>query len=108
MTQRGARSNKSERKAPCGQGPAKLRIEDILPDHSAGIAAGTLIVTADGVLPVEYLEPGDRVVTRSGMRALLDVDTPAPHRFALKFKRAEVIYADGVMVNAQTGQALVI
>jgi Hint domain len=38
-----------------------------------GIAVGAPVVTLDGVMPVEYLEPGDRVVTRSGVRTLCDV-----------------------------------
>jgi Hint domain len=33
-----------------------------------GILAGTLVRTLDGILPVEFLEPGDRVITRSGAR----------------------------------------
>jgi hypothetical protein len=34
----------------------------------AGIVAGSIIFTSDGEIPVEYLSPGDRVVTRdSGM-----------------------------------------
>ncbi len=35
--------------------------------------AGTVVMTADGALPVEYLCPGDRVVTRSGLRRLAEV-----------------------------------
>lgn len=35
-----------------------------------GLAAGVHVATADGMLPVEYLQTGDRVVTRAGMRAL--------------------------------------
>jgi hypothetical protein len=31
-----------------------------------GILAGSLVRTLDGILPVEFLEPGDRVITRSG------------------------------------------
>ncbi len=37
---------------------------------SAGIAIGALVMTLDGVLPVEFLAPGDKIVTRSGARAL--------------------------------------
>ena len=33
-----------------------------------GIAAGTIILTLDGALPVEFIEPGDRIITREGMR----------------------------------------
>ncbi len=39
----------------------------------AGIAAGTGIRTLDGILPIEFLEPGDRIVTRAGARRLLAV-----------------------------------
>ena len=38
-----------------------------------GMAAGSRIRTLDGLLPVEYLEPGDRIVTRSGARPLVSV-----------------------------------
>lgn len=38
-----------------------------------GMAAGTRIRTLDGLLPVEFLEPGDRIVTRSGARRLAAV-----------------------------------
>jgi hypothetical protein len=39
----------------------------------AGIAGGTRIRTLDGILPVEFLQPGDRIVTRSGARRLVAV-----------------------------------
>ncbi|SHI34161.1 Hint domain-containing protein [Palleronia salina] len=32
----------------------------------AGLAAGTRVMTLDGMIPVEFLTPGDRVVTRDG------------------------------------------
>lgn len=35
-----------------------------------GLAAGARVATADGELPVEFLQPGDRIVTRAGMRIL--------------------------------------
>ena len=34
-----------------------------LPPCQNGIGLGTDVLTADGALPVEYLEPGDRIVT---------------------------------------------
>lgn len=38
-----------------------------------GLLAGTQIRTLDGLLPVEFLEPGDRIVTRAGSRRLMAV-----------------------------------
>ncbi|MCB6176960.1 Hint domain-containing protein [Rhodobacter sp. Har01] len=40
---------------------------------AAGIAAGTPVLTLDGELPVQFLVPGDRVVTRSGARVLCGI-----------------------------------
>jgi hypothetical protein len=39
----------------------------------AGIVAGSIIFTSDGEIPVEYLSPGDKVVTRdAGMVKLVE------------------------------------
>ena len=38
-----------------------------------GMLAGTMVRTLEGVLPVEYLTPGDRIVTRSGARRLTSI-----------------------------------
>jgi hypothetical protein len=38
-----------------------------------GMAQGTAVLTADGLLPVEFLTPGDRIITRDGLRVLVDV-----------------------------------
>lgn len=37
---------------------------------AGGVAAGVRIYTLEGALPVEFLEAGDRVVTRTGARRL--------------------------------------
>ncbi|WP_375690987.1 Hint domain-containing protein [Pseudooceanicola sp. LIPI14-2-Ac024] len=37
----------------------------------AGIVAGSPVLTLDGELPVEFLTPGDRVITRTGGMAVL-------------------------------------
>lgn len=39
----------------------------------SGLLVGTKVRTLDGILPVEYLEPGDRIVTRAGARRLVGV-----------------------------------
>lgn len=45
----------------------------------AGIAAGTVVLTLDGALPVDFIEPGDRIITREGMRI---VRTVTVHRYS--------------------------
>lgn len=39
-----------------------------------GITAGTPVLTLEGELPVQFLAPGDRVITRSGARVLTAVE----------------------------------
>lgn len=43
------------------------------PALAGGMAAGSLVLTLDGALPVEHLTPGDRIVTRRGLRSLRHV-----------------------------------
>lgn len=43
-------------------------------DAVTGIAMGTRVLTLQGALAVEFLEPGDRVITRSGARVLRGVE----------------------------------
>ncbi|SFI64545.1 hypothetical protein [Celeribacter neptunius] len=87
-----------------GRNPSKrLRVRDILPKHDKGLPLGTQVMTADGILPVEYLEPGDRVITRAGMRTLRNIDSTAPKHFKLVFDREEVVYADGIQVMSESG-----
>lgn len=40
---------------------------------TTGIAAGTVVLTLDGALPVDFIEPGDRIITREGMRVVREV-----------------------------------
>ena len=48
--------------------------------QTTGLVAGTLVVTADGEIPVEYLSPGDRIVTRAhGMMPLKSVSAVTRH-----------------------------
>ena len=41
-------------------------------DH--GLACGTTVLTLDGILPVEFLTPGDRIVTRDGAQRLAAIE----------------------------------
>lgn len=41
---------------------------------ATGIAMGTRVLTLQGALAVEFLEPGDRVITRTGARVLRAVE----------------------------------
>lgn len=43
----------------------------------AGLPVGTVVLTLDGALPVEFLSAGDRIVTRAGVRVLRRIDTPS-------------------------------
>lgn len=53
---------------------AEARLAEAAALGVQGIAAGTPVLTLDGALPVEYLSPGDRVVTRAGARRIAQVE----------------------------------
>ena len=44
-----------------------------------GLAPGTRVMTMDGMIPVEFLDEGDRVITRSGMRRIVRVEVVDYH-----------------------------
>ncbi len=72
-----------------------------------GVVAGTAVLTADGALPVEHLDAGDRIVTRSGMRVLRGVSVQLVHRAAMVRIGADTLGvgrpADAVLVAPGTG-----
>lgn len=49
-------------------------MQDTLAEDAIGIAQGTRVLTLQGALAVEFLEPGDRVITRAGARVLRRVE----------------------------------
>lgn len=61
---------------------------------AAGMLVGTMVRTLEGVLPVEYLVPGDRIVTRSGMRRLASVSVVARKMVDLVRIRASTVGHD--------------
>ena len=50
---------------------------------TGGLVAGTRVMTMDGELPVEYLTPGDRILTRSGARKLVAVSVRVERDMAM-------------------------
>ena len=49
------------------------------PHAATGLTLGTMVMTMDGELPVEFLTPGDRIVTRAGVRRLISVSVRVQH-----------------------------
>jgi len=45
--------------------------------HVGGLAAGTVVLTLAGALPVEHLTAGDRIITRAGARSLRAIRSEA-------------------------------
>lgn len=80
-----------------------------------GMAAGTPVLTLDGVLPVEYLGPGDRVLTRSGSRAVVRVEVTvvadakmvriSPDALGLDRPDAPVLVAEGQGIHIRDWRA---
>jgi len=70
------------------------------------IAAGTIVLTLDGEIPVEWLQNDDRVITRAGARALRAVSSRPvagsgrAHAtlYRLHFDQRQIFYADGVEI----------
>jgi hypothetical protein len=59
-----------------------------------GMMAGTNVRTLDGVLPVEYLTPGDRIVTRNGARRLSSISVQSRKTIDLVRIRASTLGHD--------------
>lgn len=60
----------------------------------SGITVGTKILTLDGELPVQFLAPGDLIVTRSGAMALLDISAEAHQNVEMVRIRASALGHD--------------
>jgi hypothetical protein len=66
-----------------------------------GIPAGTVVTTGDGTLPVDFLEPGQRIVTRSATPVLREVHL---HRYSGPALRI----AAGALGEGRPEQALIL
>ncbi|MEI4487178.1 Hint domain-containing protein [Frigidibacter sp. MR17.14] len=82
-----------------------------------GITLGSGVLTLEGELPVEYLSPGDRVITRSGARVLRAVSSRrvtsglyrvVPHTLGGDRPEAEIRLAagTGLLIRDWRAQAL--
>lgn len=60
--------NTTERQRPVTLAGAIPEVQSV-----AELAIGTPVLTLDGDIPVEFLEPGDRVITRDGIETLIDI-----------------------------------
>jgi Hint domain len=56
--------------------------------------AGTMVRTLDGLLPVDFLTPGDRIVTRAGARRLTSISVVARKQVDLVRLRASTLGHD--------------
>ncbi len=59
-----------------------IKTQDVALDLQ-GLVSGTLVLSAEGSLPVEYLTAGDRLVTRSGLRILRAVSVRVVRRASM-------------------------
>ena len=67
----------------------------------AGVGMGARVATLDGMLPIEFLSPGDRVVTRAGARTLRAVTVHVVHGECVRL-------APGVLGHDRPEGALVV
>ncbi len=68
-----------------------------------GILRGTEVMTLAGIRPVESLHEGDRIVTRTGARALRSVLRNGGESFRLMFDKPQVVYLAEGQVYGETG-----
>ena len=59
-------------KMTVGLNAGGIRATDTMP--RCGLAAGTSVLTLSGSMPVEFVAPGDRMITRNGARTVTGVE----------------------------------
>lgn len=62
--------------------------------QSQGMLSGTMVRTLDGLIPVEFLTPGDRIVTRAGARRLTSISVVVRKQVDLVRVKASTIGHD--------------
>lgn len=79
-------------------------------EDATGVVSGTRIRTQEGILPVEYLQPGDRIITRSGARRLASMSVQLRRGLELVRVRASTVGHDRPEADllVAPGQGLVI
>jgi hypothetical protein len=55
-----------------GQNAGEVRVTESMP--RCGLVAGTTVLTLAGTVPVEFVSPGDRMITRNGARTVTGVE----------------------------------
>lgn len=68
-------------------------------DITGQFRLGTIILTLDGAIPIEFLSPGDRVITRAGARVLRAVTGSVETGFDLTFDQPEIVYTDSDQIK---------
>ena len=68
----------------------------------AGFLLGTPVLTLDGDLPVEFISPGDRVITRNGMRKVVQIEVTR-----VENARVVVLSPDSLGVGRPAGEMMV-
>jgi len=71
------------------------------PSGMSGFAMGARVATMDGLLPVEFVNLGDRVITRAGARVVTGIST-------LPLVRNLVRIAPGALGHDRPGEALLL
>lgn len=74
---------------------------DVPAQSRGGLAQGSVVLTLDGALPIEFLTPGDRIITRNGARSLRGVDVRT-------LDQAPIRIAPGTLGHDRPGEALLI
>lgn len=77
--------------------------------RAQGLAVGSTVLTLEGALPIEFLSPGDRIVTRRGARVLRAVSVVRVSGLMFRIRRGTLGFDrpdSDALVAAATGVLL--